>query len=123
MAWPVEHIVAYQDEDGLWRATTRWSPDAEAIRDRSTKHYEELDIDGSQEQILHLQASLAQAVRVLHAQYELTMRVIALADSVSDFAFVRSDDKAEVIAIADEVRRVRGLRDAFLSEFVEKETP
>lgn len=26
-AWPIQHILAYQLDDGLWYATTRWSPD------------------------------------------------------------------------------------------------
>lgn len=45
---------------------------------------------------LALQASLAQAVAVLQAQYELTMRVYCLADSSSTLAFVRPDGKAEL---------------------------
>lgn len=25
-AWPIHHVLVYQLDDGLWYATTRWSP-------------------------------------------------------------------------------------------------
>lgn len=25
-AWPIDHVIVYHLDDGLWYATTRWSP-------------------------------------------------------------------------------------------------